>query len=1118
MQAFPPPRIQCIIDFAMALDRAGTPFIGRDEAITRLLAAAEAAREGAGSLVLLAGDPGIGKTRTLTELGSQARQDGMRVLVGRCLDGGGAAPFWPWAQIFRAWSEGQQGLGRIEELGIPLGVLAAVFPELRGTFPNLPTPSPLDEDAARFRLLDAAAAVLRRSARKIPLLVVLEDLHWADEGSLRLLSFVARDLSDAPLLLAASYRDADVDDAHPLTRPLADLARTGTTLALPGLDREAVAKLWTAATGAPPSAALSNRVCERTGGNPLFVLETARSLSAQGVVPETEVDEIPLPEGIRQALRPRVAQRSEACRRMLEQAAVVGEEFGLDLLQRMSATGRAGAVDLLPALAEATEARLVERCPGSEFRYRFAHALVRELLYDDAGPARQVALHGEVAAALEAHPASSDSHLAQLAHHACRAAPGGGAEDAIGHACRAAEEAASRWASEEAAHFYSRALDVLHLLPAPKPELHCDLLLARGQAETSCGRREAAVASLVRASELARECRDPERLARVALAFPAAHTSITMSASMGGERANALLVEALAGLPEGDSRERARVLARLARGDTAGAERAAEAVAMARRLGDRATLVLALDAQHYALWEPEHLRQRLAIAAELDRLGRETGNLFTSFRAGQAALGEQLELGDRRALRATLDRLDHLVVQLRQPALRLVPFHARACQTFLDGDFAEFERMIREALAIAQTAGGSDALAVFGGQLAMLRREQDRLAELLPALENSVARFPAMHTARISLAWALAEAGRLDDARAQLEPAVRGGLETIPRDGFVLLNLHLLGETAARVGDRELGAEVYERLLPYTRRAAVLGPVLCYGAVDRTLGQLAACLGQHEAAEAHFERALELDAAMEAIPCLAHSRIETARFMLDRSEPGDVDEARELLESAAAAAEAHGLRLAERHSRELLAGLAEPLVGAPTPVASPVDPGAENLLRREGDTWLLRFEGSEVRLQTSKGLECLAKLLREPGREWPALELAGSSGTSVAATTDDSLLDPQARSEYREQLASLGDELAEAERFHDTGRSERLREEIEFLTSELASSVGLGGRARRATGPSERARKAVYNRIRTALGKIRALHPELARHLEASVQTGHLCSYQPERPTDWTIG
>ena len=1101
----------------MATDRAAAPFVGRDEAITELLAAAASARAGNGRLLLLAGDPGIGKTRTLDELGSRAREDGMRVLTGHCLDGGGAAPFWPWAQVFRAWSEGQETLGLIAELGIPLGVLAAVFPELRGTFPNLPAPAPLDEDAARFRLLDAAAAVLRRSARKIPLLVVLEDLHWADEGSLRLLSFVARDLSDAPLLLAASYRDVEVDDAHPASRPLADLARTGTVLPLAGLDRGSVAALWTAATGAQPSEALAARVCQRTGGNPLFVLETARSLSAGGIVPEREVDEIALPEGIRQALRPRIEQRSEACRRILQYAAVVGDEFGLDLLQRVAADGDGPSDGVLPALAEATEARLVMRSAGSEFRYRFAHALVRELVYDDLGPARQVDVHGKIARALEAHAGGEDSHLAQLAHHACRAAPAGDAEAAIEHARRAAEEADSRWAAEDAAHFYKRALDVLHLLPTPRPELHCDLLLGLGQAERSCGRREAAAATLQQASELARRCGDPERLARAALAFPAAHTSITMSASMGGERATALLEEALAGLPETDSRERARLLARLARGDSAGAERAAEAVAMARRLGDRATLVLALDAQHYALWEPEHLRERLAIATELDRLGRETGDLFTAFRAGHAALGEQLELGDRRALRGTLDRLDHLVVQLRQPALHLVPFHARACQAFLDGHLDEYERMIREALELAQRAGGSDALAVFGGQLSMLRREQDRLAEMLPALENSVARFPALHTARISLAWALGQSERPDDARAQLEPIVEGGLEAIPRDGFVLLNLHLIGETAARVGDRELAAGIYARLLPYTRRAVVLGPVLCYGAADRTLGQLAALLGRDEEAADHFERALELDAAMDAIPCLAHSRIETARFLLARDEASDREAARELLDRAIAAGEEHGLALVSRRARELRGGLAEKTTDVEPDASPPTDSGERNLMRAEGATWLLRFAGSEVRVQTSKGLESLATLLREPGREWPALELAGNPGEGVAATTDDALLDSQARAEYREQLDSLREELAEAERFQDAGRVDRLRQEIEFLASELGAGVGLGGRERRAAGPSERARKAVYNRLRTALGKIRAVHPELARHLEASLRTGHLCSYQPERPTDWSV-
>ncbi len=1092
------------------------PLVGRDDALGALVTALGQAVEGAGSLVLLGGDAGIGKTRILQALRERADERDVRALVGHCIDGSGAAPFWPWAQILREWSEDEAALGLVEELGSSLSVLAAVFPELRDRFPNLPAPPSLEGEPARFRVLDAATSVLRRSARKRPLLVVLEDVHWADEGSLRLLSFAARDLAAAPVLLVASLRETQVEEGDTLSVALADLARAGTTLSLAGLDDDAVAALWRAATGAPPSEALARRVCARTGGNPLFVLETARNL--RDPTNPVEAGEIALPRGIRQALRPRIARRSEACRRVLEAAAVVGEAFSLDLLtQIVSDDGTpAETQTLLEPLAEARDAELLARTPGSDVRHHFTHALVRELLYDDLGASQQIALHARVAAALASGHATERAHLAELAHHACRAAPAGGGEDAIAHARRAAEDALARQAPEDAAHFFGRALDVLHLMPEPRPELHGDLLTALGQAQARSGRRREAVESLTRAAELARETRSPERLARVALAFPAAHTSMTMSSSMGGERAHALLREALDGLPDGPDRLRIRVLSRLARGDAAGSERAAEAVAHARELGDPECLAIALDAQHYVLWGAEHAHQRLAIAAELDRLGRERRDPFTCFRAGHAAVGDQLELGDRRALRATLDRLDHLVDELRQPALRLVPFHARACQVFLDGDLEGYERMIRQGLAEAQRAGGSDALAVFSGQLSMLRREQARLDELRGNLEAVVARFPDVPAYALHLAWIHAEADRPADARRALGPVAQAGVEAIPRDGFLLLNLYFAGEVAASIEDGALGGAVYERLLPYAGRAVVLGPVLCFGAADRTLGRLAALAGRDEAALAHFERALDLDAGMEARPCLAHSRIEAARHLLARAQPGDAERAGRLLDEAGADAARHGLTLAAARVRELRDDA--PQASEP---GGDRDPDAREEAHRmhfEGDTWLVGFAGHEVRLKATKGLACLATLLAEPGREFAALELASDPGAgTLAGDAADPVLDPEAFAAYRARMDALREELAEAERFDDMGRTARLQEEMERIADEVAAGVGLGGRARRAAGPAERARKAVYNRIRSAIARIDTVHAPLARHLEASVRTGRLCSYRPERPTNWRV-
>jgi hypothetical protein len=498
-----------------------------------------------------------------------------------------------------------------------------------------------------------------------------------------------------------------------------------------------------------------------------------------------------------------------------------------------------------------------------------------------------------------------------------------------------------------------------------------------------------------------------------------------------------------------------------------------------------------------------------------------------------AATNELLELGEGAGFTRSLERLEVLARELRQPRHRLAAMYPRACQAFLAGRLGECERLANEALALAQASGAPDALSIYAGQLGVVRREQARLGEMLPFLRTQAVTFANVPAFRAGLAWALAEDGRLEEAQVELTAVAAGVLRDLPRDGFRMMTLHLLAEVCERTKDRARARLLYDLLLPYSGRNVVVGGVLFFGAADRSLARLANRLGRPREARRLFERALALEGAMGAVPCRAHSRLEYARFLLARSS-GDA-RARALVDEARKDGEMHGLALVVARAEELLGARNGVAPGAdairPTPAVAGVEAGAgEAALANEGETWVVRFAGREVRMQSSKGLFCLAELVREPGRALTALDLmlvsdaqAGSDGAgkrmhrSARRAAPEPVLDARARGEYRQRLVELREELAEAERLNDVGRSARLHDEIGAIQAELAHAVGLGGRARLVNGMAERARKAVYMRLHGTVTRLRPLHPELARHFERAVHTGHVCVYDPEGTIAWRV-
>jgi tetratricopeptide (TPR) repeat protein len=1098
-------------------------FVGRERELDQLRLLLEDAFWGRGHVALLSGEPGIGKTRLAAELAAHARGRGAQALAGRCHEGEGAPPYWPWVQIVRAYAAERERAALAAEMGTAAGDIVSVVPELRQHLPSVSPPARLGPEAARFRLFDGLTSFLKRAAARRPLLLILDDLHWADPPTLLLLVFLARELPEARLLVVGTCRETDEPAGGPLARALGDLAREEPAgrIALEGLARPDVARFVEQAAGQRPSDALVDAVLEQTGGNPLYLTEIVRLLSSEVALPGAADPVLPaVPRSVRAVIRRRLEPLTGRCRDVLGVAAVLGRQFRLDLLSRAVGSSLAEVVALLD---EAVAARIVQEVAGALGTYAFSHALVCETLYESLPAGTRFTLHDRVLGALEAQP-GADAILPELAYHALRAVPLGRAEQAVRYATEAGHQAARLLAWEVATGHYATALQALDLTPADVGR-RAELLLALGECHRRAGETARARETFGRAVQIVRRTGDGELLARAALG----QAGMWSEAGLVDDLVVGVLRDALAAVDGTVSPGRVRLLARLAQElylREEGRQLAAEAVDLARRLGDPSALLSALHSRHATMLGPESLEERLAVATEIVGLARDVGDPELSLQGHYWRLPDLLEMGDLRAADEALHEYGRLAEMLRQPLYRSRTAFRQAMRALLEGRFDDAETLAGHGLSLGQRANNQTTALIYGVQIWTLRREQGRLEDVEPALRAVIAQYPALPAWRAALACLQTELGRADEARATLEDMTRDDLAALPRDAFWLSAMTLLAEVAAELGHRDRAALLYERLAPLAGRHVVVGRAAAayYGAVARPLALLASTLERWEAAAGLFEQALDQHTRLGARPWVAHTQREYAVMLLARGRPGDAERAAQLLRLALDGARTLGIRRLEARIVEAQEG--------PTTASTRHVP--EHVFQRDGDYWTLAFAGHVCRLKDAKGLRYLAWLLRTPGRAihvWDLLDADGAAppGPAAGAARDvqplrasrpadvGAALDARARAAYRERLEELRADLDNAERWRDEERALRMREEIEALTRELSSAYQLGGRPRRSGDPIERARKAVANRIRDSLARIQAAHPPLWRHLSATIKTGTFCVYAPERPPRWEI-
>jgi DNA-binding SARP family transcriptional activator len=872
-------------------------FVGRAGELAGLVAALDAACAGSGRLVLLSGEPGIGKSRLADALIEQARPRGARVAVGRSWEAGGAPAYWPWIQALRMYLRDSEPDDLEAQLGAVPADLAGLLPELSERFERLSDPPALEGEGARFRLFDAVRSFLRGAAEDRPLVVVLDDLHAADEPSLLLLRFVARELEGSRVLVLAAYRDVDPTLREPLTTALAELVREPhtTQIALTGLTAQDVAEYVELSTGIEPAPSLVEAIHAETEGNALFMSETVQLLAAEHDVDRADAH-LRIPPGVRAVIGRRVARLSERCRSLLVPASVMGREFGVEALTELSDLE---VDELMDALNEAMAERVLDEAPGAPGRVRFGHVLIRDTLYDDLTAARRMQLHRVVGEALERiYSSDPDPHLAEVAQHFVAAAPIGTKEKAVEYTRRAGDRAARQLAFEEAARHYEIALTLTE-----EQRERCELLLALGDAEGRAGDAPASKHAFREAAELAEAAGLPEQLARAALGYGG---RFAWARAMADPTLVPLLERALSATDERDVRTRVKLLARLAaaaRDDPSRERRTKlgeEALHIARASGDPVALASAVEGHWIAIEGPaQHLRRDgLAVGDELISLGERIADNEKVFAGYDHRLHCIWALADRGGIDASLEALETLVHEMRQPPQRWALGTSRTMLALMEGRFEDAEGLIAETLALGRPAESWNALVSHRLALFVLRRAQGRLAEIEDVMRDSVHEYPSLPRFPSALTHLYFELGREPEARDALEDMLSRDLEHEYLDAEWLFTISVLAAPCASLGDGDAAERLYSMLLPYERLYAQAPVESVFGAVARGLGVLATALRRFDDGERHFARAIQIEREMRAPPWMAHAQHDLAAMLLARGTAGDSRAALALLDEA----------------------------------------------------------------------------------------------------------------------------------------------------------------------------------------------------------------------------
>jgi predicted ATPase/class 3 adenylate cyclase len=892
------------------------------------------AKQGLRQVVLLAGEPGIGKTRLGIDAARIAHREGAVVLFGSCDEDIGL-PYRPFVEALGHYLANAPDEILVRHVREHQGELLRMVPELSRRVPKVPLPRTAEPETERFLMFEAFANLVSAASQHSPVVLILDDLQWAGTPELLLFKHIVRSAMPMHLLIIVTYRDTELSRTHPLASVLADLRReTGIErLAVRGLDEAGVIAFVTAAAGHdldPSELAVARTIGQETEGSPLFIAETLRNLSESGAFRQGDrwvlragSPDLGIPQGVKETIGRRLLRLTESTNKVLSLASVIGREFDLALLEQIAEMPEDAILD---AIDEAKAAALVAEGGGEVERYAFTHALVRATLYDEISPARRARMHRRVGVALERLTETRPGQrVDELARHWMAATTIGDSSKAIAYARQAAEQALAGLAFEKAAKYYEQALATLPRDRDSDP-LRCDLMIALSDAQRRAGEADYHRA-MTEAVTIARSLGDSRRLAMAVLvsARPAATVA---NATVVDRELIALYEEALAGLrEEGDDVLRAKLLAQLSAEllYTAEFDRrhqlSGDAVAIARRSGDRSVLAFALYARAVAINVPTALAERLALTAEMEALAERSGSMETRWSVAYHRFGALLESGDMVRAEQMLARLRELIPKLRQPYFNWVTSLAGSMLGVLRGA-PDAEQQVLATFELGRAGGQPDANMVRLAQMFVMRRDQGRYGEQVEPLRQLVQAQPHLPVWGVTLAGLYCETDQLDEARAQVAMLAANGFR-LPVDWTWPSAVMSLAQVASDLGDQTLAGHFYPQLQKVAGQVGVTGiGVVCYGSLALPCGLLAACLGRWDEADRYFGEAEAMNERIGARPYLVRTRRAWAAMLIDRNLPGDGARIVALMAAARGAAVEFGMqreivrleRLSERMS------------------------------------------------------------------------------------------------------------------------------------------------------------------------------------------------------------
>ena len=904
-------------------DRLETPrgslfgFVGRQRELEGLVTAAKNTTEASRTVAFLCGEPGIGKTSLCRRLAQSAHELGVCVLYGRSDEDLGAS-YQPFIEALTHLVVHCDESLLDEHVSDHGGALLSVVPALAKRLPGIQPTQSADPDSDRVRLYAAVVNLLSSASVEGGLLLVIDDLHWADKASLQLLRHVCASNELPKVMVLGTYRDSELSAGDALSDALASITREAPTerfdlLGLEDIEIIAMMEAFTGQTMDEDGVDFAHAVKRETEGNPFFTTELLRHLGETGMIHQDDAgrwvasDDLydkGLPQSVRQVVGQRVDRLGEDVRKVLSQAAVIGRDFDIEVLAAVAGMDEDAVLDIVE---HGVQAGLLTEVEGVAERLSFTHALAQHILYEDLGAARRARAHRKIADVLEQFYGSAlESRAAELAYHFLAATKSVDVAKAVTYCKMAGDQALAQVASADAVGWFAQALDLYPQIPADE-SLHCDLLIGLGTAQIRSG-DPAHRLTLLDAAAIAQAVGDRDRLVAAALANN--RGGLGEAGQVDNERV-AVLEAALEAVRTDDSSERAHLLAILGSELVYDSFRdralplMSEALAMARRLDDPLCF-LRVTGIVYSAPTPETVEECLADLGQAVTLAEALGDPKATLRAHVGRANACLQVADRKGFDAHVDAAAALAERIGEPFVRWNAKILETMRSYLTGDLDRSQHEAEAALALGAQAV-PEAMGTYAVQLMDIQRIRgnwSELAEMAVLMAAFAAENPGMPTLRAGLSATYCDLGRDDDAHAVIDDDINDGFAAFPDDYMIVLSLGTLAEICFHLRSVDGAALVYERLAPWRSHvialyAVVDGPVALY------LGKLAALLGRGVAADGHFIEALDTSYKLDSPYWIARTQITWARILHERGQE-DSGNADAMIESALNTARRYG--------------------------------------------------------------------------------------------------------------------------------------------------------------------------------------------------------------------